>query len=35
VLQFDTSFADKAAAIETVTATLDGGSWRAVGYFVR
>lgn len=35
VLQFDSSFANKAAGVETVTAVLEGGVWRVVGYFIR
>ncbi len=35
VLQFQTSFANKKSAIETVTPMLDGGSWRVSGYYVR
>ena len=35
VLQFDTVFEHKAAAVETVTPMLDEGIWRVSGYFVR
>jgi hypothetical protein len=35
VLQFDSKFEHKAAAVETVTTVLEGGSWRVVGYFIR
>ena len=36
VMQFDTSFANKKSAIETVTTMLDkDGQWRVVGYFIR
>ena len=35
VLQFDASFANKATGVETVTAVLEGGVWRVVGYFIR
>ena len=36
VFQFDTSFANKAQAVETVTFVREAdGIWRAVGYFVR
>ncbi|MBN8488553.1 MAG: DUF4019 domain-containing protein [Burkholderiales bacterium] len=36
VLQFDTSFTNKAAAVETVTAVLEpDGQWRAIGYFIK
>ena len=35
VLQFQSSFTHKAAAIETVTLVLDDGQLRAVGYFIK
>jgi Protein of unknown function (DUF4019) len=36
VMQFDTSFANKKSAVETVTTVLDkDGKWRVVGYFIR
>ncbi len=36
VIQFDTSFANKKGAVETVTMSLEkDGSWRAAGYFIR
>jgi hypothetical protein len=36
VLQYDTVFADKAAAVETVTVMLDkDGTWRVSGYFIK
>lgn len=36
VMQFDSSFADKKSALETVTTVLDNdGKWRVVGYFIR
>jgi hypothetical protein len=36
IIQFDSSFAAKAEAVETVTFTLEkDGSWRAAGYFIR
>lgn len=36
VMQFDTSFANKKSAVETVTAMLDkDGKWRIAGYFIR
>jgi hypothetical protein len=35
VVRFDTKFAHKAAAIETVTMVLDNGSWKSAGYYVR
>jgi hypothetical protein len=36
VIQFDTSFANKREAVETVTPMLDAdGAWRVSGYYVR
>ena len=35
VIQFDTVFENKAAAVETVTPMLDGEQWRVSGYFIR
>jgi hypothetical protein len=36
ILQFETSFARKADAIETVTPMLDkGGRWRVSGYYIK
>ena len=36
VVQFDTRFANKASAVETVTPMLDAdGKWRVSGYFIR
>lgn len=35
VFQFDSSFDNKTAGVETVTAVLEGGVWRIVGYFIR
>ena len=36
VLQFDTSFENKAQAVETLTAVLEAdGVWRVTGYFIR
>ncbi|MCU0752369.1 MAG: DUF4019 domain-containing protein, partial [Akkermansiaceae bacterium] len=36
VMQFDTSFAEKAEAVETVTFMLEkDGAWKAAGYFIR
>jgi Protein of unknown function (DUF4019) len=36
VMQFETSFANKKAAIETVTFMLDkDGQWKAAGYFIK
>jgi hypothetical protein len=33
-VQFDSSFAHKAAAVETVTLVLDNGAWSVVGYHI-
>lgn len=36
VMQFRTSFANKAAAVETVTTSLEADArWRVVGYFIK
>jgi opacity protein-like surface antigen len=36
VIQYDTSFERKAAAVETITPMLDpDGTWRVAGYYVR
>jgi hypothetical protein len=36
VMQFESSFANKKSAVETVTTVLDkAGKWRVVGYFIR
>ncbi|HET7216059.1 MAG TPA: DUF4019 domain-containing protein [Terriglobia bacterium] len=36
VMQFDSSFANKKLAVETVSTVLDkDGKWRVVGYFIR
>jgi hypothetical protein len=36
IIEFETSFANKAAAIETVTPMLDkDGKWRVSGYFIK
>ncbi len=36
ILQFDTSFENKKAAIETITPTLDkDGRWKVCGYFIK
>jgi hypothetical protein len=36
IMQFDTSFANKKSAVETVTDVLGkDGQWKAVGYFIR
>ena len=35
VMQFDSSFANKKAAVETVTTVFEDGVWRVIGYFIR
>ena len=36
VLQFDTSFANKKEAVETVTPRLDAdGTWKVSGYYIK
>jgi hypothetical protein len=35
VVTFDTKFANKAAATETVAMAMEGGVWKVVGYHVR
>ncbi len=35
VMQFQTSFQNKASAVETLTVMADGEQWRAAGYFIR
>lgn len=35
VLRFDATFANKAAAVETITMMDEGGEWRMAGYFIR
>jgi hypothetical protein len=35
VLQFASSFENKASGVETVATALEGGTWRVVGYFIR
>jgi hypothetical protein len=35
VLQFQTAFANKSRAVETITPMLDQGQWRVSGYFIR
>lgn len=35
VIQFDTSFQNKASAIETVTPMYENGEWKVSGYFIR
>ena len=36
VIQYDTSFANKKAAVETITPMLDAdGQWRVSGYYIR
>ena len=35
VCLFETSFANKQSAVETITVANEGGSWHAAGYFIR
>lgn len=35
VIQFETTFEHKKAAIETITPMVDGGEWKVSGYFIR
>lgn len=35
VILFDTSFQNKASAVETLTVMADGENWRVAGYFIR
>ena len=35
VIQYQTSFQNKATAVETLTVMMDGGRWRAAGYFIK
>ncbi|HEV2199773.1 MAG TPA: DUF4019 domain-containing protein [Bryobacteraceae bacterium] len=35
VIQFQSSFQNKASAVETLTLMKDGGQWRPAGYFIR
>jgi len=35
VIQYETSFEHKKAAVETVTPMLDNGEWKVSGYFIR
>jgi hypothetical protein len=35
VIRFGASYADKADAVETVTAVREGGDWKAAGYFIK
>ena len=35
VLQFDTTFANKAASVETLSLLLESGQWKVVGYFIK
>jgi hypothetical protein len=35
VLQFETRFANKASAVETVTMMWDANSWKLAGYFIK
>lgn len=35
VIQFQSSFQNKASAVETLTLMKDGGQWRPAGYYIR
>jgi hypothetical protein len=35
VVQFETSFANKAAAVETVVLSREKSGWKVDGYFIR
>lgn len=35
VIQFGASYSGKADAVETVAAVLEGGQWKAAGYFIK
>jgi hypothetical protein len=35
LMQFQTSFKNKASAVETLTVMADGDQWRVAGYFIR
>jgi hypothetical protein len=35
VIQYETSFEHKKAAVETITPMLDNGEWKVSGYFIR
>jgi hypothetical protein len=35
IFQFRSTFANKRAAVETVTMMMDAGTWKAAGYFIR
>ena len=35
VLKFPTQFAAKTSAVETVTMVMEGGAWKAAGYFIK
>jgi hypothetical protein len=35
IFRFNSTFANKRAAVETVTMMMDAGTWRAAGYFIR
>jgi hypothetical protein len=35
ILQYETSFANKASAVETITPMLDNGPWKVSGYYIK
>lgn len=35
VLQYETSYQNKASAMETITLMIDSGKWRSAGYYIR
>jgi hypothetical protein len=35
ILQYETSFANKASAVETITPMLDNGPWKVSGYYLK
>ena len=35
VLQYETSYQNKANAVETLTLMIDSGKWRSAGYYIR
>lgn len=35
IVHFSTQFAHKASAVENVTVMMDGGTWKAAGYYIK
>lgn len=35
VLRYETSYQNKASAVETLTLMIDSGKWRSAGYYIR